>query len=238
MNTFDISRESLSRLFWMKVAEDHLRAFNIEYPDYFKKLHEMRRLIADAEFKTGSVLTGSAITLAMASAHFSPASIAEVGTFIGRSTYSMACGSMLYSRMEQEVSLVTCDFSNDIPIPIDIAGFKLSQYPKKSSTQMFTDLVSKQVVLDFVYIDGRLDIADLDLLSKITSDRTVIALDDYEGNEKGVDNAALIQNHTISQKRLLIYPATRDVLYSHYDLSGYSTTALFIPQSLLRLTRQ
>jgi len=53
-----------------------------------------------------------------------------------------------------------------------------------------------------VYLDGRLSQPDFEPLGKIVTDQTVFVLDDFEGVEKGVANAMVLEN----ARRVLIYP--------------------------------
>jgi hypothetical protein len=67
---------------------------------------------------------------------------------------------------------------------------------------MFKDLAEKKIGVDLMYVDGRLQREDLDLFHKIIHDQTVFVFDDFEGTEKGVVNAMMLDG----ANRLLIYP--------------------------------
>jgi hypothetical protein len=71
-----------------------------------------------------------------------------------------------------------------------------------ASPDMFKDMANKEVKVDLVYLDGRLGQDDIEPLSKIIHDKTVFVMDDFEGTEKGVANAMMLE----SPNRVLIYP--------------------------------
>jgi hypothetical protein len=97
-------------------------------------------------------------------------------------------------------TIYTCDVSNRIQVDPD--NDLIIQYPKTSSTDMFKDLAEKKIGVDLMYVDGRLQREDLDLFHKIIHDQTVFVFDDFEGTEKGVVNAMMLDG----ANRLLIYP--------------------------------
>lgn len=154
-------------------------------------------------------------------AYFRPTLIAEVGTFIGRSTYSLAVGS------GDKATVYTCDASNDIKLPpMPEGAARVVQFPNTTSTDMFKSLLADKNLgrkIDLFYIDGRVSEEDKALMLQLSNDRTIIVLDDFEGVEKGVANGMLLgtPNH------LLIYPRTPD-----------GKTALLVPIQLLQLTAQ
>jgi hypothetical protein len=95
----------------------------------------------------------------------------------------------------------TCDMTNAINIS-PVSDSKLFQYPKLSSTSMFQHLAEEKIVVDLIYLDGRIQAEDFDYLASITHDKTVIIFDDFEGIEKGVVNAMRLE----APNRVLIYP--------------------------------
>jgi hypothetical protein len=100
--------------------------------------------------------------------------------------------------MERLVDIYTCDHSNNI----DLGVPNIFQYPKKSSTDMFKDMAEKKVGVDLLYLDGRLQQDDFQHFPKIIHDQTIFVFDDFEGIEKGVVNAMMLEG----ANRLLIYP--------------------------------
>jgi predicted O-methyltransferase YrrM len=143
---------------------------------------------------------------------FQPKVIAEVGTFIGVSTKTMNLA------MERLVDIYTCDHSNNINLDVP----NIFQYPKRPSFEMFADMVEKGVKVDLVYLDGRLSQEDVEPLSKIIYAETVFVFDDFEGIEKGVTNAMMVESFS----RALIYPREG------------RKTAVSIPFSLLQIVPQ
>ena len=87
---------------------------------------------------------------------------------------------------------------------------------------MFKDIAERGAKVDLIYLDGRLSQQDVDPLNKIIHDKTVFVLDDFEGTEKGVANAMMLE----SPGRVLIYPREG------------RKTAMSIPFTLLQIVPQ
>lgn len=190
MNTVQIGRARFSQLFWDIVDEKV-----DDYPhDVIEKIIKAQQALrADADYNTGSIPYDDAVEVYKLVKFFEPKVIAEVGTFIGVSTRSMR-------EAVSSAQIYTCDSSNDITIsPHDT---KIEQYPRCTSIEMFTNLAEKGVKVDLIYLDGRLGQEDAEPLSKIIHDKTVFVLDDFEGIEKGVTNALMLE----APNRVLIYP--------------------------------
>jgi predicted O-methyltransferase YrrM len=147
---------------------------------------------------------------------FKPSTIAEVGTFIGVSTMAMYMA-------DKYVSIDTCDMSNDIPNSFVDTWGMVTYFPKTSSTEMFKKLAEEEnPSIDLIYLDGRLSQPDIEPLSKIVCEKTVFVLDDFEGIEKGVANALMLEHPS----RVLIYPR------------GDNKTAVSMPVRLIQLVPQ
>ena len=211
MNTLRFNRRQISGLFWKCLTGTN----DIPLPpdSHFDQLRQ------SADYNTGSLTRDDMVDLISIASYFKPKILAEVGTFIGRSTYALAVGS------GSDAQIYTCDASNDIPLPeLPTRSATVIRNPRSSSVEMFNrmlaDGMAKQV--DLFFIDGRLTEADLILINQLSHERTVLVLDDFEGIEKGVDNAMLLGN----QSHLLIYPRTE------------GKTALLVPVKLLQLTAQ
>jgi len=233
MNTLNISRNSFTHMFWNIIFSngssilDQAKLSVTSKHIYF----EARRNSAD--YNTGSISVASAVSLALLTNYFKPSLIAEVGTFIGRSTYSLSLGHSLCGRSAPEIH--TCDFSNNIKLDTDSVLSNLVQYPKKSSTEMFTAILDKKLIPDIYLFDGRIQEEDVPLLVKLHAENAIIILDDFEGTEKGVSNAAFLTKNF--KDFLLAYPASASFL-STYGLTDSSTTAVLIPVSNLRFVNQ
>lgn len=210
MNQLRFNRRQISSLFWGNLGGGHV----LLPPDsHFDQLR------ASADYNTGSLTQGDMMDVYRIVEHFKPRLIAEVGTFIGRSTYALAAAS------GSDATVHTCDLSNDIPLPRLAEGSAVvCRYPNLSSVSMFGQMLDEGLAgkVDLFYIDGRLQENDLILMRQLSHERTVVVLDDFEGIEKGVSNAMLIG----SQNHLLIYPRFE------------GKTALLVPIALLQLTAQ
>ena len=210
MNAIQIGRKRLSDIVWGIIDE---KVDDFPYERIEKIIEEQQPLREQADYKTGSVPYDDAVELYKVVRFFQPKVIAEVGTFIGVST-------MVMDLATPDVAVIyTCDVSNNI----DLNMIKnVVQYPKTMSSQMFEDMRMRGAVPDLVYLDGRLGKDDIDALSKIIYADTVFVFDDFEGIEKGVINAMMIE----APNRVLIYPREGN------------KTAMSIPFTLLQIVPQ
>jgi predicted O-methyltransferase YrrM len=194
MNPVQIGRQRFSNIFWGIVDE---RVDDYPYEILEKIVKDQQELREMADYNTGSVPYDDAVELYKLVRFFQPLVIAEVGTFIGVSTKAIR-----QAALDGEFSYVihTCDFSNNLTI--DASDNRIVQYPKKSSADMFKEMAEIVLGVDFMYLDGRLQQSDLELFHKIVHDQTVFVFDDFEGIEKGVVNAMMVE----SPGRVLIYP--------------------------------
>lgn len=206
------NRRQISRLFWETIEGYH---FNTLPPDdYFEGLRDQ------ATYNTGSLHREDMRDIMDIVAYFRPTLIAEVGTFIGRSTYSLAVGA------GDKATVYTCDASNNIQLPpMPEKAARVVQFPNTTSTDMFRALLNDKNLgrkIDLFYIDGRVSEEDRALMAQLSNDRTIIVLDDFEGVEKGVANGMLLGE----AKHLLIYPRRG------------AKTAVLLPAAMLKLTAQ
>ena len=196
----------------------------------FAKADDLRRVVrtltsgaedrrARAEYDTGSITEDEACLLFSIAELTNARTVIEVGTFIGTSTTAMA-GAI-------GVDVVyTCDVSNDCLPEQDW----IRTYPKRTSTDMLRDLVAKGVKAGLCFFDGTLSEEDVNLLEKVTHERTVYAFHDYnygpkirKGGKheimprKGIGNVRLLQPRL--PKHRLIEP-----------FEG-STLALLVPEA-------
>ena len=189
MNPIQIGRKRLSEIVW-SIIDEKIGDFPFEAVE--KIVEDQQALRSSAEYNTGSLPYDDAIELYKVVKFFQPNTIAEVGTFIGVSTLTMNLA------LERLVDIYTCDASNAIDLDIP----NIFQYRKMVSPDMFKDMANKEVKVDLIYLDGRLGQDDIEPLNKIIHERTVFVLDDFEGTEKGVANAMMLE----SPNRVLIYP--------------------------------
>jgi len=173
-------------------------------------------LRSSADYNTGTISQSAVWDLYCIANYFKPRFVAEVGTFIGTSTWALADGM-------GDGEIHTCDAANDIVLEkhptVDIV-----QYRKKTSTEMFNTMANRGLRADMIYLDGRLVEADYPLLGIITKPETIYVLDDTEGIEKGVINAANLMGSL---------SATHHFIYPHRSL-----TAMIIPKSMIEFTAQ
>jgi hypothetical protein len=209
VNIIQIGRKRLSEIVWSIIDEE---VVDLPWADIEKIIVAQNQLRYRADYNTGSVPMSDAEELFRIVRFFKPDAIAEVGTFIGVSTMTMnlACHRM--------VDIYTCDVSNDINLDVP----NIFQYPKKPSHEMFSDMAEKNAKVDLVYLDGRLSQQDVEPLNKIIHEKTVFVMDDFEGVEKGVVNAMMLE----SVGRVLIYPREG------------RKTAISIPLAVLQIVPQ
>ena len=189
MNPIQIGRKRLSEIVW-GIIDEKVGDFPFETVE--KIVEDQQALRSQADYNTGSLPYDDAIELYKVVRFFKPDAIAEIGTFIGVSTLTMNLA------LERLVDIYTCDASNAIDLDVP----NIFQYRKMASPDMFKDMANKEVKVDLVYLDGRLGQDDIEPLNKIIHDKTVFVLDDFEGTEKGVANAMMLE----SPNRVLIYP--------------------------------
>lgn len=119
--------------------------------------------------------------------YFQPRVVAEIGTYIGRSTMALAQG-MGHGEIH------TCDTGPQLLSEKRwkeevLTGVFLHQY-HATSTVMFGQLTKP---VDLFFFDGRIQEADLPLIANLSVPECVYLFDDFEGIEKGVANALLAQ---------------------------------------------
>jgi predicted O-methyltransferase YrrM len=201
----NLNRRRLSRAIWDTLFAD--------LPDLpWHVIEDLEKL--DPARRTGSTNHASLMALWAVIRYFRPNRVAEVGTYIGKSTFVL-------SRLGADVH--TCDMTHDFKLPI---ATKITQY-HSSSTEMLAKLDGK---IDLLHLDGRLQADDREHLTRLCTADTIITLDDFEGVEKGVWNAMQFD----LSKRILVYPPERQ-LTERYAV-GDATTAIILPT--LRLTPQ
>lgn len=209
MNAVQIGRKRLSDIVWGIIDE---KVGDFPYEKIEKIVEDQQKRREDADYNTGSLPVDDAFELYKVVKFFKPEVIAEVGTFVGVSTMVM---NLVLNHI---VDIYTCDVSNNINLNVP----NVFQYPKKASHEMFKDMAEKNVKVDLVYLDGRLGQDDIEPLSKIIHDKTVFVMDDFEGVEKGVANAMMLE----SPGRVLVYPREG------------RKTAISIPFTLLQVVPQ
>ena len=227
----------MSRTVWEVILNDASETNNVRN-FFLDTMHRQNDLRDRADYNTGSIGPANAWCTFAVAKYFNPNTIAEVGTFIGCSTQALAYGMFLGGRKDTVASqklILTCDLSNDIPLNDKPYSIHLEQFPKQSSVDMFQSMHERNIYADLMNIDGRLGSDDLTLIQKVTHERTVFILDDFEGLEKGVANAFALMS--ILKNYGLVYPPDRELLSKH-GFTDYCNTALLIPLSIVQLTNQ
>lgn len=229
-----INQYWLSKIFWDTTLESLGLLPKQDVEELLMLSTELESLRVKAKYNTGSVSQASMLLYAAVAAMTSPRDILEVGTFIGKSTMAMAIGAREKHRL---VNVYTCDYSNDITLPA-LEGVNLIQYKLQTSTKMLTDYLKLSAAPGLVHLDGRVTREDVDLLSRLHLANTTFLLDDFEGTEKGVLNAMLLQS-LVGKTHALIYPIEdRTVRIGSQLVRGRSSLACIYPRSLINLTAQ
>ena len=226
---FNLSVKYFSQTFWATVLQNstHLNDSKINLIRSLTQLDELR---SKADFNTGSIPAASAWCLYSLVRYFKISSALEIGTFIGKSTISIA---LAMDHEDQHGVIHTCDGSNAIKIPYD-GKCRITQYMKKTSTEM---LQSMQGTYSFAHFDGRIQRDDLSYLKELLLPDSIIALDDFEGMEKGVCNLMLMREHGLFPNHFLVYPC-QSSLSQELGFSDLSTTAVLLPKTLINYTNQ
>lgn len=214
MNPIQIGRKRLSEIVWGIIDE---RVGDFPFEKIEKIVEDQQALRKEADYNTGSLPAEDAFELYKVVKFFQPKVIAEVGTFIGVSTLVMDLATGTTAQIR------TCDVSNGVELLLYPEQIKLiEQYLHTPSHEMFTDMAKEELKADLIYLDGRLSQQDVEPLNKIIHDKTVFVMDDFEGTEKGVANAMMLE----SPGRVLVYPREG------------RKTAMSIPMTLLQIVPQ
>jgi len=225
---FNLSSQLFSESFWRGVfAESDF--FKPIKNDFAQESLSLEALRSKADYNTGSISAFSAWSLFLLCRYFKVLRAIEVGTFIGRSTMSIAKGMNLNGGGE----IHSCDASNEINI-VQHPPTRIIQYKKQSSTQMLTSLSG---LFDFAFIDGRLNESDVNRLAKLLTDDSLIVLDDFEGMEKGVANLFNLRSNPRFQHLFLIPPPSLEMA-EKLGFTSRSLSAVLLPPSLISLTNQ
>ena len=231
MNNLQISSRRLAQLFWELICKEHF-IYPGQVDELLKKLKQLEYLTDQAAYKTGSISSISALILYYLTKYFQPEKILEVGTYIGKSTISMA-----YAMDENKTKnsyIATCDVSNDIKLPWK-GHTKLNQYRLSTSTTMMENEKDK---FDFIFLDGRLQEEDMKFLDKLCHEKTIFVLDDFEGIEKGVVNLMRLQSIPNFKRYFLIRPPSSSFLKKINPFTESCPTAVFLPLSLILFAKQ
>lgn len=225
-----LSQRRMSRLFWEIIFETDELISSETKKLFFEQSVALESLRKDAAYNTGSIPISQSYILFLLTLFLKPKRVIEIGTFIGRSTLSIAKAMDQYC---EDGEIHTCDFSNDIRLPWD-GKARITQYPLTSSGQMLEKLEGP---FDLIFLDGRITDLELGRLSELLTENSVVVLDDFEGMEKGVINLIKLRQTIKFQSYFLIYP-TEQTQMRNYNFVGNSTAAVLIPTSMFQLSNQ
>jgi len=233
MPPIKLSTRIVSEAFWERILEAQYTAQIGKLRGFSDCLSRLDKLRSGAAYNTGTIGLASAWLLYAMCRYFHVQGAIEIGTFIGRSTTAIALaiadegGGLIY----------TCDKSNSIEIP-SVGGCTIKQHKKCESVDMLRQMVGQaEQRMQFIYLDGTLGNDDPALLDRLARPEAIIALDDFEGIEKGVMNAVLLGSTSFGKTHLLLYPPTQSIL-TRFGFADRSTMAVMVPRSSLRFSRQ
>ena len=230
MSDINLSIRNISKIFWEVIYLNKDLLKNDFRETFFDRLNSLEKLRSVATYNTGSISLSSAFSLFLLVKHFKPMRIIEIGTFIGKSTISMA------SAMEEftdKGEIFTCDYSNEIKLPY-VGKIKITQFMKQDSTKMLECLTGK---FDLLFLDGRIKNSDIKIILDLITDDSIIVFDDFEGIEKGVANLMQLRQSKELSRHLQINPPSEEFL----ELHGFQSNALLgllVPTSKFKLTNQ
>ena len=184
-----LSEKMVSRAFWQELRSSVL--VDQAKSDADEICSITAPVVDDFLSIAGSIGKESSILLWLLTKYFSPRVVAEVGTYIGRSTLSIACGGK-----DSIERLFTCDGTFDCldlrKLALSLKGLSsnlkenLTYFGKTMSHVMFQKIIQDSLKVDMLFIDGRLAQEDLGMLSSLMAEDCIIVLDDFEGVEKGL----------------------------------------------------
>ncbi len=239
MNNLCLNRARISRAVWETIL-DHAEQHH-PFKDFLKQqMSKQDELRSDADYNTGSIPSSAAWLNFAIAKYFDPDVIAEVGTFIGKSTISLAIGMNVAGKGQQvkpQKEIHTCDMSNKIILPQLHFDVHVNQYPMQSSVQMFQTMDEKNIHADIINVDGRLGADDFEILPKVIKEDTVFLIDDFEGTEKGVANVFNLMMQPCMKGHALVYPPERELLLKH-GFTEQCFTAMLVPLKIVQFTNQ
>lgn len=228
-----LTPRNLSELVW----EQWIETVEEDLPRVRGRLHEMFEACegtrSKMDYNTGSITLSAAMALYLAVRNTVATSVFEVGTFIGKSTVAMA---LAMEMNKQGGQIFTCDGSNDFHVP-KLCDTPIHGFSKTTSTAALEQLAKNGVKLDMLHLDGRLSGRDVELIEQISDPRVVLAIDDFEGVEKGVANLSILRGRPFFGQHILVYPM-RERTLSKLSCITPNTTALLVPMSAVTFTYQ
>lgn len=235
MRTINLSTKVLSEALWRRVFEN-AAARHLELAGrFFATLGGLDPLREKAQYKTGSISTATQWALFSLAYLWQPEVVAEVGTYIGKSAIAMALG---VDAAGATAEIHTCDMSNRFDLPT-LSRSKVIQYPGSPSTQMLSEMAEDgyERRVQLFHIDGRLSKEDIALMVRLAAEDAIVALDDFEGMEKGVANLFNLRAAGAFAGHTAFYPPG-DGLLRELGFWDGGSTGLLVPKDLIRFTAQ
>jgi hypothetical protein len=230
MNGINLSVRNISKIFWEIIYLNQDLLKNDFRVNFFNELNNLEKLRSIANYNTGSISLSSAFSLFLLIKHFKPMRILEIGTFIGKSTISMA---RAMEEFTDKGEIFTCDHSNEIKLPYT-GNTKITQFMKQDSTKMLECLTGK---FDLIFLDGRIKVQDIKIILNLITDKSIIVFDDFEGIEKGIANLMLLRESKELTHHFQINPPSEEFLKLH-DFQSHSLLGLLVPVNEFKLTNQ
>lgn len=162
-----------------------------------------------AKFSTGSIPLETALQLRAVCEYYQPRVIAEIGTFVGFSTFALRASDVLY----------TCDKDNDCLEP----QANIRVHPHLTSTAMLQQMFADGYVngVDLFFFDGRLVDEDIPLIEALSHPRTIYLFDDVGPDQTAKGIANLQRLKTIVPDHVLAPPSQ--------NFGGRSTLGALLP---------
>jgi hypothetical protein len=231
-----LSSRLLSEAVWSRLFEAAAPRQRDRAAAVFAELGKLDELRDKAQYNTGSISTAAQWALFALAYSWRPSLVAEVGTFIGKSTFALALGC---DAAAHHAEIHTCDMSNRFDLPTSITKCSVVQYPGSPSTQMLSEMTEDGFGgrVDLFHFDGRIQKEDLPLLSALRAPEAVILLDDFEGMEKGVANLFMLRTAKEFKDHVCVYPPSEPLL-RRFGLDDHATCALVAPRAVFEFTAQ
>lgn len=229
---FNLNSHWLSGAFWETVFEGCYEQLADALPIILSNYERCEQFRARSDYNTGSISVASGACLYALCRHFRIASVVEVGTFIGKSTSSMA---LALAQNGPGGVIHTCDKDNACFEAWEDFGCEVRSFPRKSSTDMLAEIAKSSVKIDLFNFDGRIQPADIPLITQMSHPGTLYAFDDFEGTEKGVANVIALRQSL--RTHILVEPCGTEIL-RRYGIEGRSLSALLFNTANLMLTNQ
>ena len=206
----DISVQDVSDAFWQRLVRKYQGKLNFSDRKY--------------PYVERSIPVASVAALTILCEQAQPKTVIEIGTGVGRST-------RVFCNYADDIA--TCDIEDQGAEFNDALTSKVTHFKKTGSTDMLKALPMHPV--DLIFVDGRLQDADLHLIRDRIGINTVIALDDCESIEKGTVNALMLTGFFPGT---FYIPPPSIPLFNLTGIEGKHTIGLVVQGGTLTVARQ